>query len=573
VIQNTSYMSQSFSLTTSWALYTWNFTAAETSPQVKFQYSNTGTYYIDNAQLISQTTNGNTNITVNPATTYQTMVGFGGGVTWYCDLITKNAKKAELVNLMFNDMGTDIVRFKNWYYPAGYPNVKTTSTMAIDYFKGHFDATNELYTLAKGVNPSLQVLLSSWSPPSAYKSNNALEAGTLAKSNGQFMYSQLGQYYKDALDNIAFNPDYFSFQNEPGYANTGWSTCEWRPTETTDYPGYDKGFDAVYSAISTRSYVPKMLGPEVENLGSAVWNSSLNTYREMATAVKNKSNLYGYAYHLYNFGSNPNNINTSTLNMVRDEFSNKPNFMTEFSSGSFDWLATADVIHQTVVEANASAYIYWDLMWDAAATTAAVGIDGSTGNYTINNQFYTLKHFAKYVDSGYKRISVKGSNSNLEVSGFLNPAGNQITLVAINKNTSSSGMLLNFGTNTVSSATAYQSVVGNFFKSLGTVNTANAVSLPAQSITTFVVNLSNVVTNVDNNSIQENITVSPNPFSDYFSVSLDSPSKYIIYDLNGKIMDSGVADQSSKLGLDLPMGVYILKGDNISTQKIIKVNK
>lgn len=156
-------------------------------------------------------------VTLDPSTTHQEMVGFGGAVTWYADRVTSSDQQAEIADLMFEDLGLDILRLKNWYYPAGYPDDKTPDEMEVSWFKPHFDATHELYTLAKEHDEDIDILLSSWTPPSALKSNGELEQGTLKKEDGTFMYGAYAQYWMDVLDHIDFSPRYLSTQNEPSY--------------------------------------------------------------------------------------------------------------------------------------------------------------------------------------------------------------------------------------------------------------------------------------------------------------------------------------------------------------------
>lgn len=574
VVQNEQYLATQVKLSTTWTKYTWNFTSAETSPMLRLQFPEVGTYYIDNIVLVNLSVVGDLKIDVTPTTNYQTMVGFGGALTWYCDLITKNNKKTEIVDLLFNDLGTDIVRFKNWYYPSGYPAEKSTATMEESYFKGHFDATNELYALGKQANPNLEVLLSSWTPPSAYKSNSAQNMGTLKKENDKFIYNKLGAYYKDVLDSIKFNPDYFSFQNEPGYANANWATCEWRPTETTEFPGYDKGLDSVYQAIKDRSFVPKIIGPETENIGNAVWDNTLNTFTSMTTPVATKPYLHAYAYHLYNYAGSPNNVGPVGLNTIKSNFGDKPNFMTEFSSENFDWLQTADAIHQTVVEANASAYIYWELMWEAASKNALIKIDDTTGNYSVGNHYYALKHYSKHVNKGYQRIAIAGGNSLTKISGYLNPARNEITLVALNNNVNSQGINLNLGAHVVSDASAYQSVAGNFYQSLGAVNTTQLQTLPAKSITTYVIKLEEVVSVSDELAIgEEALKAYPNPFESNIKVDVNGAFAYELFDLAGSSLEKGTGSNQSAIGAALPKGTYLLKVRQDDHTRVVKVCK
>ncbi|MBX9853655.1 MAG: carbohydrate binding domain-containing protein [Cytophagaceae bacterium] len=490
VIQNTTYAAQDYTLTTAWTQYAFVFTPTESSLQLKIHYTQSGDFYFDDFVIIDPS-GGPSPVTsvINASTKYQDMVGFGGALTWYAERINLNSNKAALYDFMFTDLGLDILRLKNWYYPLNYPASKSAATMDPSWYKASFDITNDIYTQAKTRNANIDVLLCSWSPPKALKSNNAIEQGTLNKSGGQFMYKEFAQYWVDMLDRITFVPDYISIQNEPGFVNPGWETCEWRPIETATFPGYDRALDSVWNRIKTRPVVPKILGPEPENLGTALWDPTKNTFRDMATPLKNKSYLYGYNYHLYNYAGGAGSISPANLNIIRDEFGNHPNFMTEFSSTNYNWIDVARMVHANLVEANTSAYIYWELIWDNASSSAMIGIDAS-GNYTVKDNYYSIKHYAKYIDKGYKRIAMSGSNATLNVTAFLHPAGNQVTVVAINDHVSMQPLNITLASGTISSAQAYRSVVGNYWQTLGAVNLATTQNLPGKSITTFVISTS-----------------------------------------------------------------------------------
>jgi len=53
VIQNTVYTANTKSLSTTWAQYSWTFTAQETSPSIRLQYPETGTVWLDDIQLVA----------------------------------------------------------------------------------------------------------------------------------------------------------------------------------------------------------------------------------------------------------------------------------------------------------------------------------------------------------------------------------------------------------------------------------------------------------------------------------------------------------------------------------------
>lgn len=50
--QNTAYAQNDINVSNTWAEYTWNYTAGETSPQFKLQFPQLGTYWVDNIRIL-----------------------------------------------------------------------------------------------------------------------------------------------------------------------------------------------------------------------------------------------------------------------------------------------------------------------------------------------------------------------------------------------------------------------------------------------------------------------------------------------------------------------------------------
>lgn len=80
------------------------------------------------------------------------MIGFGGALTWYSDRVLVNSKSEEIYQLMFEDLGMNILRLKNWYYPQDYPVNKSPEVMLTSGDKTMFEATNLFYAKAKENN-------------------------------------------------------------------------------------------------------------------------------------------------------------------------------------------------------------------------------------------------------------------------------------------------------------------------------------------------------------------------------------------------------------------------------------
>lgn len=424
-------------------------------------------------------------IVVNTADVKQEMIGFGGALTWYSPWVVNNNNAADIADLMFTDLGLDIIRFKNWYYPNHYPNDKSTSDMPEDNAKSHWDATNKLYELARARDPGVKVLLSSWGPPSSLKSNNKLPEGTLKKDDNGFMYDAFADYWVDVLDHVPFDPDYISIQNEPTYVNAGWTTCEWGISETSTLPGYNTAFDRVYDKIKDRAHVPVMIGPESQDVPK---------FTSFANVLKDNIHCAIYGFHPYNINAGTSSEATIASLKSVGSFSSKLNLMTEFSDNLPDWLSTGVFIHHTLVQANSSGYIYWKLAWSTPssgedAAMISVSSSAATATYKLTPYYYLIKHFSKHVDAGYHRVAANSSNASLYTSAFISADSRQITVIAINNGSEAAKVYFEATGKTVSSLKADQSKSNSYYKALETASPKSSISLPAKSITTVVLGL------------------------------------------------------------------------------------
>ncbi|ERM81499.1 hypothetical protein P872_10295 [Rhodonellum psychrophilum GCM71 = DSM 17998] len=419
-------------------------------------------------------------ILANPNVTHQEMIGFGGALTWWSDRIVSSPKSEEIYALIFDDLEIDILRLKNWYYPSDYPNNKSPEQMVSNGDLTMFNATNVFYEKAKTRNPDIEVMLSSWGPPAALKSNDNLREGTLRKDGDRFMYTEFAQYWEDILDNIAFSPDYLSIQNEPGYVNAGWTTCAWAATENEAMAGYDKAIESVWEKIKNRAEVPKLIGPETEN--QTAWSNFM-------PFLAQKDYISHYGWHPYNFNEGTQIEHTDLwLGDIKTRFGNKPNIMTEYSNMS--WFKTGRFIHRSLTLANASAYVYWELVWGDPNRTdfPLINIDAS-GNYNTTGYYHLIKHFSKFIHKGYRRIEVTSSITSLEVSAYINPAGTQITYVILNPDSRELDYKIKVKDKVVSGLKGFQSTEGIYFQEIKNLSPDSSIKITQNSITTIVADI------------------------------------------------------------------------------------
>jgi O-glycosyl hydrolase len=409
--------------------------------------------------------------------------------------------------MIFDDLGLDIIRLKNWYFPADWPtNTSPDNIPTAGGMRGNYNNNKTFYDMAKKNGRDISILFSSWSPPAILKTNNDLQnGGTLKKVNGQYVYSDLAQYWVDLLDNMNWTPDFLSFQNEPGWV-AAHETCDFAPTQTSTLAGYAEALDAIHNRIKNRPNVPILVGPESE---------SMNEFLNQAVPLRTRTYLGVNAFHNYGIpdgsGTPPNNqaaidSKISLFNDVRDEnalHGGRPSWMSEYSKGAHDWLDTAHVIHNTFVEANASAYIFWKLVWGDSTNPDEIVFNINGSDYVKGNTYLALKHYSKYISRGHRRFEVTkatGTNTHIRASGYINPAGNQVTLIVLNTGGTDDEIALRLRGLPVASVTSFrtrQFDIGSKAFEQRAVNLASNLPVSKNSITTYVFNLAETLNPYD----------------------------------------------------------------------------
>ena len=195
---------------------------------------------------------------VNFNVTHQTLDGFGASGAWYQNnVITCSASHPEIYNILFRDLGIDIYRIRNTYgIDSSYISDTANIVQAANNALGH----------------PIRIMNTSWSPEASLKSNGNTSQGTLAKdANGNYRYADFAQWWADSLtewSNAGVNSYYVNMQNEPGYQNSGWDTCQFDPTEDSSYAGYEQAFAALCTKLNSLPSRPILLAPEGQDTTS-----------------------------------------------------------------------------------------------------------------------------------------------------------------------------------------------------------------------------------------------------------------------------------------------------------------
>lgn len=263
-----------------------------------------------------------------------------------------------------------------------------------------------------------------------------------------------------------------SIQNEPDYgAEWTWMTEE----ECVDFlENYAEKIDC------------PVMSPESFSYNKSYYNAILNSSKAYAN-----TDIFGT--HLY--GTSRENMDFPALESCGKEI-----FMTEVYTDSKNdadlWPMALDVsenIHNALVVGNMNAYVWWYIR----RSYGPIKEDG-----TISKRGYCMAQYAKFVRPGAVRIeATEQPTSDVYISAYKNNE-NQVTIVAINKG--SEGYAQNF--------TVSGQMIGNVNRYRTSANenlscTTNLeasennfwAQLPAESVSTFVVTLSEAPEEPDEN--------------------------------------------------------------------------
>jgi glucuronoarabinoxylan endo-1,4-beta-xylanase len=409
---------------------------------------------------------------VNVRETHQTMDGFGASIAWYENTLANHPKKNDIYYYIFEELGLDILRLRNTYRNNAIGSAQQFSAIV-----------QNMYSYS---SEEPKLMISSWSPPSNLKSNNSVNGGnnaTLKKNptTGKYVYGEFAKYWIDALKaykSIGIEPDFISIQNEPSY-DASWESCRFVATETGSIAGYDRALDSVYYALKQANLTTKLVGPECHGIG-------YNTFQSYAQRY-NHSHLAAYAYHLYHGESDNVNDNHNpdlfipNLSTIARNYPGKPIWQTEFDRG--DWLNTVWLMHNCLVHGNVSAYLYWSLVWGSGGKPL---VEMQSSDFILTDYYWAFRQYSKFISAGWKRVTATVDAANLKISAFINPEGNQLTVVIVNVGTQNEQVsfdIQNF--NITNGAIIRTSDIEEGDEINNNYDGKSAIEFPARSITTL----------------------------------------------------------------------------------------
>jgi glucuronoarabinoxylan endo-1,4-beta-xylanase len=437
-------------------------------------------FYVDDANVLGlEFVPGGKMVPVEPQATveidtakrHQKIEGFGASSAFYLKEFVNHQKKEQLYNLLFKELGLDILRIRNCY----------------DINRPEFDYSVEIVkggTAALAGN--LRIMISSWSPPARLKSKGKTAGGTLAKVDGKYVYPEFAQWWADSLsayEKMGVKADYITLQNELNY-EISYDSCNFAPAEDANMPGYDAALDAVWKKLNADigTSMPKILAPETY---------SLDTAGEYIDKIDNLSCVYGYAHHLYDCsgcGATPD-VYIARMKRFKSKYGDKPVFQTEFAHDPTTWkgaMNMAIMMHNCLTVEDAAAYLYWELFWGFSSQGLVMLNDPCS--FTIRPAYYAFKQYSAFIDGGWQRVEAATGNSGFRVSAYISPDSRKLTIVVINT-AERTDVTAEFSIKglSVSKGEVYRSSESENCVHISGFDKDAPLQLPAKSITTLLI--------------------------------------------------------------------------------------
>jgi glucosylceramidase len=372
-------------------------------------------------------------ITINPATTYQIMDGFGYALTeGSCEVISAMAatQQNQLLNDLYNPitgLNASVVRISiaaSDLSSSSYSYNETSGDVNMNNFSLNGPDLTYLIPIIKKIqliNQNIKILATPWSAPRWMKTNNSWVGGSLQT-----------QYYAAYAKYLV---KYFAAMQAQGISIWG-ITPQNEPENPYNEPSM------LMNSTEQKNFINTQLGPQMAaagygNIKIIAFDHNCDNTAYPIDVLNNSSYVDGAAFHLYSGG-------ISAMSTVRNATNKNVYFTEQYTgtggsfSGDFGWHI------QNVVIGGANNWAKTVLEWNAANNPSlgprtpggcstclgAVTVNNST-SYTKNVAYYIIGQISKFVKPGALRISSSSTSGSILSVGFKNPDGS-IALVVYN---------------------------------------------------------------------------------------------------------------------------------------------
>ncbi|ETP39302.1 hypothetical protein F442_13226 [Phytophthora nicotianae P10297] len=425
--------------------------------------------YIDSSPVNKPT------YSIDVSTQYQTMLGFGGGLT---DAVAINLYKlsSELQEMVLEQYFADSgLQYSMSRVPIGSTDFSTSTytynDMVDDFEMENFTIasdkaphSNKLSMIHRALNKSVngvKLFATSWAPPLWMTSGDSVIDCTMKGKPGGKYWQALALYYSKFLD--AYKEEGIDFwamsvQNEPQKPPlplTPWQTLRMTAKEERDFIKLHLG------PLMAENH------PELKLMANDDQKTGIQSRSTPFDDPESRKYLSGLAFHWYQnldfilpFAGNYNNLlkfseTNPDMFMLGTETCEGylPSFIGTGRGPALDkpkkaWKRAENYGRDIIEDINnmAAGWVEWNMVldtkggptWAKNYVDAAILIDEERGvEFYKQPMFYVMGHFAKFVPPGSKRIEFpkKKKLNKFHRCAFVTP-NNQVVLQFLNRDSS-----------------------------------------------------------------------------------------------------------------------------------------
>lgn len=381
-------------------------------------------------------------IFVDPAKTFQTVLGIGGALTdaaaetFY--KLPKDKQKEVLKAYYDVDGGIGYSLGRTHIHSCDFSSESYTYVQDGDKELKSFDIAHDLKYRVPFIKEVLatagkdfSLFISPWSPPAWMKDNtNMLHGGKLKP---EFFGSWANYYVKfiKAYEKQGIPIWGLTVQNEP-MADQIWESC-------------------IYTAGEERDFVKNHLGPTLAGAGLAdkkiiIWDHNRGMMYQRAKVVLDDPDaakyVWGVGYHWY-VGDHFENVGRvreayPKVNLLLTEGCHGPYEADRFNEWQWGELYGRSMIND--FNNGAVGWTDWNVLLDERGGPnhltnfcfAPLHGDTRTGKLSYMSSYYYIGHFSKFVRPGARRIASSSTLDSLLTTAFVNKDGT-VAVVVMNQ--------------------------------------------------------------------------------------------------------------------------------------------
>lgn len=380
-------------------------------------------------------------IFVDPAKTFQTVIGIGGALT---DASAETFyklpadKQQEILRAYFDPQeGIGYTLGRTHIHSCDFSSESYTYVTNGDAKLDSFDISHDLKNRIPFIKAAMAeadhhftLFVSPWSPPAWMKDNNDMLHGGKLKPEFYDSWARYFGKFIEAYEQAGVPIWGLTVQNEP-LATQTWESC-------------------IYTADEERDFVKNHLGPTLwkaalKSKKIIIWDHNRALLYPRASVVLDDPAaaryVWGVGYHWY-VGDNFENVKR-----VKEAYPKTHLLFTEGCIGPFDagkindW-QWGEIYGKALVNDfnnGVEGWTDWNVLLDQQGGPnhvqnycfAPIHADTRTGQLTYMDSYYYIGHFSKFVRPGAKRIISSSTTDTLQTTAFLNQDG-KIAAVVLN---------------------------------------------------------------------------------------------------------------------------------------------